>query len=135
MSTNSPKRVAITVNIPEKRILDLLCSGLDPGYGGALYWIDTYEGLAPPSGEQSPKYMHEHAWQHGIEISYDPSGGGDAEPELERVILNREAIHLGLVIMAEKYSSRFGDFMRGNDDAITGDVLVQLSVFGELVFG
>ena len=37
--------------------------------------------------------------------------------------------------MAETHPRHFADFLAGNEDATTGDVLLQLAVFGELVFG
>jgi hypothetical protein len=41
----------------------------------------------------------------------------------------------GLQLMADKYPNHFADFMQENDDATTSDVFLQLSVFGELIFG
>lgn len=51
--------------------------------------------------------------------------------------LNRETIAAGLRLMAATYPRHFADMLGGNMncDATTGDVLVQLAVFGKIVFG
>lgn len=46
-----------------------------------------------------------------------------------------EQIAAGLKIMAEKHSRHFADLLTGTGDAFTGDILVQLSAFGELLYG
>lgn len=49
--------------------------------------------------------------------------------------LTGEKVRIGLSIMAEKYPRHFQDVVADNADAETGDVLVQLSLFGEIVYG
>lgn len=47
----------------------------------------------------------------------------------EKVIMN------GLPLMAAQFPARFSELLNEDDDAETADVLLQLSLFGELVYG
>lgn len=46
-----------------------------------------------------------------------------------------DGVGRGLQVMAEKYPRHFGNLISDNDDAETGDVLLQCSVLGEIVYG
>jgi hypothetical protein len=37
--------------------------------------------------------------------------------------------------MRDQYPRHYADLVEENDDAITGDVFLQLAVFGELIYG
>lgn len=56
-------------------------------------------------------------------------------PDKDSYTVLPENIKAGLKIMAEKYGRHFADFVTGTGDATTGDILVQLSAFGELLYG
>ena len=49
--------------------------------------------------------------------------------------LDGDAVQRGLQTMAEKYPRHWGDFIRENEDAITGDVFIQCCLLGEVVYG
>jgi len=49
--------------------------------------------------------------------------------------LTREKIEQGLNLMLEKAPKHFADFFSGNDDVITGDIFLQMCLFGEVKFG
>ena len=51
------------------------------------------------------------------------------------VILTKEKLLKGIQLMADKHPRHFNDWMEQNDDATTGDVLLQLALFGEIIFG
>jgi hypothetical protein len=57
------------------------------------------------------------------------------KPEPKKYRLDLEAIDRGLQLMADKYPRHFADFVGENEDASTGDVFLQLCLFGELVYG
>lgn len=62
-------------------------------------------------------------------------------------ILSLESIQQGLDLMAkglldgkdkpvkDHYLQHFADFLAGNDDATTGDIFLQLCLFGEVIYG
>ena len=61
-----------------------------------------------------------------------------AEEDEERPVLatlNEEKIQEALDLMAEKYPRHYKDFVDENEDADTGDVFIQLFVFGEVIYG
>ena len=49
--------------------------------------------------------------------------------------LDLKAVRKGLKLMKEQYPRHWADLVEENDDLITGDVFLQLAVFGELVYG
>lgn len=49
--------------------------------------------------------------------------------------LDMEAMARGVQVMADKYPHHFRNMVEEEDDATTGDVLIQCALFGELVYG
>lgn len=49
--------------------------------------------------------------------------------------LTRASIAAGIVCMATRYATHFGDMLAENGDATTGDVLLQCALFGDLIYG
>ena len=49
--------------------------------------------------------------------------------------LTMDNVQKGLELMRDEYPHHYADLMEEEDDAITGDVWLQLAVFGELVYG
>ena len=49
--------------------------------------------------------------------------------------LTMENVQKGLELMRDEYPHHYADLMMEEDDAITGDVWLQLAVFGELIYG
>lgn len=130
------KCLPVHAYIDYNRVLDVLISGLD---GGIRYWGHVHRWeipggadrswLADPefwSGEVSQVYLAPflHGW---IAIAVDDEGPA------KRIDLSR--LCRALDLMAKKYPRHFADILCGNDDAITGDVLIQLACFEELIYG
>ena len=55
------------------------------------------------------------------------------EPTKYRITLDN--IKKGLRLMKEQYPRHWADLVEEEDDAITGDVFLQLAVFGEVIYG
>lgn len=49
--------------------------------------------------------------------------------------LTLKAVRKGLRLMKEQYPDHWTDLVEENEDAVTGDVWLQLAVFGEVVYG
>jgi hypothetical protein len=121
----------VTTNVSDERIQDLLTSAFE---GGSNYWYIIKKYNYPPGQTRQSlgiKFPH-------IELPF--KGGslliGDIEGDKEYdKILDRTAINKGLQLMAEKYPKHYADFIAEDDDAATGDVFLQLALFGEVVFG
>lgn len=145
--------VTVTVQIPERRIRDLLCAGFEGGVG---YWCCIDEARHPEgtshkdfceggkySEPDGSSYFH---WSQtvpmmkgGMLLLSDATGDDDhlnkKGERLLRWTLNRSKVEQGLQRMAKKYPRHFGDFMNENEDADTGDVFIQCCVFGDVVYG
>jgi|SRR5882672_2893936 len=125
--------VAVTTHVSKERMSDLLCNALE---GGSNYWYRIEKFVEPPSltFRSDPKTIFTH-------LDYPMNDGGALEissleePEREHVMLTLDKLRKGLTLMAEKYPHHWTDFLKENDDATTGDVFLQLAVFGELVYG
>lgn len=121
--------------ISDRRAADMLCTAFE---GGSNYWYvivdeDRPKELAKPWGDDyTPSY---------ISIPFSKGGRlhiGDLEDEEEPPkILDRGAIDNGKRLLAtdERYSHHYANLLRENDDAITGDVFLQLCLFGEVIYG
>lgn len=116
--------------IPDERIQDLLCCALE---GGSNYWY-LITAFNYPKGQTKESLGIE--FQH-LELPF--RGGSitvaDAEDPSVVRILDREAIARGLTAMEEKRPREWADFIGENEDAETGDVFLQLCLFGEVVYG
>ena len=53
---------------------------------------------------------------------------------ITRYPLDLKAVKKGLRLMKEQYPRHWADLVEENDDLITGDVWLQLAIFGELVY-
>ena len=123
--------VPFTINIPLRRIADLLCTAFEGGVG---YWC-TIVGYDEPAN--SKKFLDE---DRIYKYADYPLCGGAVhceitETEGEQKRLDGTAIIEGLKIMAEKYPRHFSNFISENEDAETGDVFLQCCLLGEVEFG
>lgn len=144
MSTNG-FTVTTTIELSDSRVKGLLCSALE---GGSNYWYenarmvlgDGYEKKDFYKGGrmQDPKeYWH---WSQivpfvegcavALDVPENPSSDGSITYTLDRA-----KIQEGLVLMSKEYPKHFSDLLEDNGDATTGDVFLQLALFGEVVFG
>jgi len=118
--------IPIEVEITEERMSDLLCTALE---GGSNYWYQAM-GYVNPNNVKT-EYKH-------LELPFIEGCGmmiGDCESDEEPKLLNLEAMLNGLKIMGVKYPWHLKNFLEENDDAETGDVFLQCSLFGEIVYG
>jgi hypothetical protein len=49
--------------------------------------------------------------------------------------LTLKGVRKGLRLMKKEYPHHYADLVEENDDAITGDIWLQLAVFGEVIYG
>lgn len=133
MSENT-ETTTVTTSIPLTRIADLLCCGFEGGVG---YWCQIVDYNEP----EKPRSVwgDDRVYRH---VDYPLTGGAvlcvatDDDPdEPETLTLDRAAIDRGLAAMAKDFPRHWGDFIRENEDACTGDVFIQCCLFGEVVYG
>lgn len=143
--------IDVTVNIPTRRVLDLLCNALDSGC--CNYWMDHVETILPEGFRANDlEWLEDKPW--GAREDYfaplvaggsivftededSREGRGTDEPgaPLRKLVLDRAAIDRGLRLMANDERKHFGDFMSGNDDADTADVFLQWCLLGDIIYG
>ena len=139
--------VLVTHKIDEQRLRDLLCSAWE---GGSAYWCRMKERIVPDdlqreldatklAGEQAqapvePLYSHEYPFLPGVTVTLEDVTGEDSGHGTEWT-LTREKLLVGIQKMADVAPQHFANFLSENDDAETGDVYLQLCLFGEIVFG
>ena len=70
---------------------------------------------------------------------YDQYVIEDAETEEEKAEgrhpITLADVEKGLELMRDQYPHHYADLVEEEDDAITGDVWLQLAVFGEVIYG
>jgi hypothetical protein len=131
-----PFVVSPKVEFPLRRIADLLVGAFE---GGSNYWIDVVEVAVPAEGFGSAKPGDDDYYPRIIRTPL--SGGalrieyGNEEGSADHKVLDRRAIQRGLELLAKSYPARFASIVTENDDAEDSDVLLQLALFGEVVYG
>jgi len=124
--------IEFTVKIPRQRVADLLDTAFE---GGSNYWYFIREHRYPEG-----KTVHDYEFAY-LELPLTEGGAlviddkEDERGEYSGKILDLAAIKRGLALLSEKYPNHFQDFGGENEDANTGDVFLQLCLFGEVVFG
>jgi len=122
--------------ITDYQAADLLVTAIE---GGSNYWYDIIDMqvpdvLATPWGKDvyTPNY-----------IAYPFSAGGAiiiTDRELERdeqkkFTLDRQAIERGKKLIETGDPQILSDVITENSDAETGDIFLQLCLFGEVIYG
>ena len=102
------------------------------------YKSDAEKGIFDPDECREDKWAK--ALLHGKGVAvYDCYALEDAETEEEkdeaRHPITLDNIRRGLELMRDEYPRHWADLVEENDDLITGDVFLQLAVFGELIYG
>ena len=124
-------RVQIPVTLADTRIADLLESA------ECGYWVEEFAARFPESAAEAENpVLGEYAdW---IFAALTP--GGEAvltlslvEGGFDMYVLDRAKIAAGLALLAD--TPHWVDFMDENEDGTTGDVFLQMCLFGEVVFG
>lgn len=124
--------IDVRYDIPWQRVQDLLCSAFE---GGANYWY-TIKRFHEPD-RIDIRYDKDSLYRH---IDYPVNPGGylviiDIEDaDKKEFVLDRAACILGLSTMAKKFPAHFNDFIKENDDAVTGDVYLQCCLFKDIVY-
>ena len=135
--------ISVPQEISEDQVRGLLCSALE---GGSNYWYCNtdhrlrddlkYEDFQAGGSQTLDEYWHPYELIPFVEgcalvIEADTT---DCE-KLEKYTLDRASMQRGLKLMAEQYPHHFYNFINEDDDAETGDVFLQLSLFQKVIFG
>jgi hypothetical protein len=142
------KTFNVQFSVPEQVCRDILCTAIE---GGSVYWLTDYDGIDSQSEPSADGKYQEYV---GLKIG-DPTPGSEAvgTPPVRRVI-NCEAIAqaIGHLIQRagqkgachERYVGELiGSIERGDDgsrvgcsaDNTTADLVLQMAVFNEVIYG
>jgi hypothetical protein len=142
---NTTETIKATIQVDWYTIACALASGMEGGIG---YWAKITDYREPAAlertldklsaevyGEKPGKELN--IYRH---IDYVLNEGGgvqlqECERDESKAWLTLEGLRRGVQLMADQYPKHFADLAANSGDAITGDVLVQLAVFGELIYG
>lgn len=98
-------------------------------FEGGSSWIGGAHSLSPKDNLEKPWYSDPRYYQDDWQIEITTN---DDEPVVE--ILNSEKYGKGLILLHNEHSQHWDDLISENGDAITADVLIQLALFGEVVY-
>jgi hypothetical protein len=126
MMAEKSHKITAPIEIPEQRMKDLLCNAFE---GGSNYWYQIKEFCNPDNVKVEYKHLDIPFLENGHLIV------GDMEEDQPDAKLDLQTMINGLKIMAEKYPWHFNNFMGEMDDAETGDVFLQCSLWGDIIFG
>jgi hypothetical protein len=138
--------VQTNTNISPERIAYVICAGVE---GGISYWATDFllkqdaavtladgktRGMRPTKpGEHwyvdPALYAGDGFVIEVIQIEEHATGAGKS------VLIDKAAIQEALQIMADKYPWHWENIVKENEDSETGDVLIQLAAFKEIVYG
>lgn len=119
---NNPIELAITFKLSEGTFHDQITSAIE---GGSNYWarIDV--------GEHQPGWRNYFTARFTVTEVSDKAKGAIKGRTYE---LSLDKLKAGIKVMASKYPDHFNDVIREMGDEITGDVLVQCALFGDIVY-
>ena len=119
--------IKTTLKVTEEDIDDIMCTALE---GGITYWCNKSKVV----GEYLGEYGHEQIARGGKLIIYDMV-------EDDKYTLTRQDLLEGIKLAIEEgYYKEYGWFNGHeldtcNIDAEVADVIVQMALFGEVVYG
>ncbi|BCB22245.1 hypothetical protein [Bosea sp. ANAM02] len=127
--------VSISIPVPMDKIHNALVSAFE---GGANYWLhgdELVEGYRKPDSNLV-WYGHEAVFAQPFKakLRFEDPKKEEGNDEGERVITNAD-IERGLVLMATKAPRHFADLLSDQGDQTTGDVLLQMIVLEDIVYG
>jgi hypothetical protein len=112
----------VKVTVLDEVVEGVLASAFD---SGIAYW-------ARVAGQGRINEECAECWLHAVPLR---GGWVDLSDGTQTRRLNRAAVQRGLEQMANHYGKHFGNVLTGGYDASTGDILVQLALFGEVRYG
>ncbi len=125
-------KIKTEVTVTEVDVDSLLVSALE---GGSRDWATVEKHVDRARDKQAGcVYLSDYILKgSGLVIS-----NGTAEvpgPDFKEMIVDREVVKKALQLMASKEPQHFTNVVTDNADGETGDVLLQLCVLGEVVYG
>ncbi len=132
----------IQSTVPAAHVADTLCSALE---GGSNYWYIITSKREPKEwhnfgdyNTEKIKYAHLYPFNDGGALmirDMNEKESGETPHLKKPVALTFKRLQKALEIMANEYPERFAEIQKNHGDADTGDCLLQLALFEELIYG
>jgi hypothetical protein len=119
------KSLKIEIEVTERRVGDLLIDALEDG---SIYWMTKFTRQGTATVGTDTTYW---SWPFQEDCSlliYE-------ETTTRSLVLDRAAIERGLKLFPTRCPEQFGRWLAEQDDGVTGDLFLQLCLFGEIVYG
>jgi hypothetical protein len=114
-----------TIEIRPEVVFDLLVCAFE---GGSNYWYDDLEPLKRDSTKSSAsECFYEDLMTHGFKLSDKETG--------KKYKITPTKLRKGVIAFSEQEPKHFSDAMEECTDATTGDVFLQIVVFGDVIYG
>lgn len=124
------------------RVMDLVCTAIEGGYCS----FTIVEKVKPPELKNTmdgfSEYMKpaercvyphvDYAFNKGGAVKFKDKYGD--EPD-KVYTLDLESLEKGIGVFAEKVPHQFAEWLKENDDAVTGDCYLQCCLLGDVVYG
>jgi uncharacterized membrane protein len=126
-------KVKVETVLKEEDVDSLLVSALE---GGSNSWavIEKYADRKKDKANGC-KYISDYIMKgSGLMISNGVEEREDSK-DFKKTWVNRLSIECALQTLATKYPNTFNDIITDNADAITGDMLLQICVLGDVIYG
>lgn len=120
------KTMKIEIEITERRVGDLLIGALE---GGSYHWIASFKRYSSRTRTSIDYWVW--PFKEGCSLLIH----GREYPSDDPLTLDRAAIERGLKLFPTRCPEQFGRWLAEQDDGVTGDLFLQLCLFGEIVYG
>jgi hypothetical protein len=128
--------INVTTNVPTEQVQNAIISAIEGEYSPWLLHIQLDHSTTPPEPNMV-WYGQLALYDENLVFTLlvdDPEAESDEPPPL-RVKITSGTIKSALTLMATNYPRHFADLINENDDAITADVLLQLMVYKDVIYG
>lgn len=128
-----------TITIPSNISAEFIAGIIDNAHYSAISHWGEFANCSTPYVEGGP-YLGERIMLGSSTIEVHEKIWDDCdtlcdEPSIKIHLLDRKKIEKALVLMQQKHPRHFTDILIENDDVDTADVLIQLAVFDEVIYG
>ena len=142
MTTQTEEKVRIEFDVPLKKVRDLLVTAFE---GGSNYWM-RYSNCKYPEHLKNEVVRSIDDLENYYPLSVMCVTTPDCSIDIHEFNdvgeitdthkgVNMQTIKKGLSAYATKCPQGFSDFINGDTDITTADTLLQIALFGEVIYG
>jgi hypothetical protein len=129
----------ITIDLPDTHMLNMLCNASYRDYTALDGELEKAYKWAKENPEAMAEYSLPECWEPQV-FAYLRSNAKNKifirdEYSDDVLALTWGKMCKAMQLMANNYSNHLDDLMQENDDATTADVFLQLSLFGDVIYG